>query len=254
MILDSHAHVDVVPALGWYDTAEKLIERMDEAGIAKAAISGYMNAPGPIPDGLKVIEDAVAAYPDRLIGYARMDPWFDEQCIALLDEAVLKRGFRGVKLHPAHYTVHPFGELTVNLVRRAGELGAPVLFHSGDEIMCLPYQIDRLALQCPDTVIILAHIGGFFSGEAALDVAERRANVFVDTSEIPLPDMVRKAVHRLGADKVLFGTDAPCCDIKLEIMKVKLAGLKPHEEQLVMCENYARLMDLPMEDETDGDR
>ena len=37
MILDSHAHVDVVPALGWYDTAEKLIERMDEAGIAKAA-------------------------------------------------------------------------------------------------------------------------------------------------------------------------------------------------------------------------
>jgi len=53
---------------------------------------------------------------------------------------------------------------------------------------------------------------------------------------------------------VLFGTDAPCCDIKLEIMKVELAGLTPSQEQLVMCENYARLMDLPLEGENDGDR
>jgi len=73
--LDSHAHVDVVPALNWYDSAEKLVARMDKAGIRMAAISGYLNAPGPNPEGLKGIADAVAQYPDRLIGYARLDPW-----------------------------------------------------------------------------------------------------------------------------------------------------------------------------------
>lgn len=52
MILESHAHVDVVPSLCWHDTAEKLVQRMDQAGVAKAAISGYMNAPGPNPDSL----------------------------------------------------------------------------------------------------------------------------------------------------------------------------------------------------------
>jgi len=247
MILDSHAHVDVVPALGWHDTAEKLVQRMDQAGVAKAAISGYMNAPGPNPDSLKMIGAAVEKYPDRLIGYARMDPWFDDACIRALEDAVAHLGIRGVKLHPAHYTLYPFGHLTVKLVKRAGELGLPVLFHCGDEIMCLPYQIDRLAAQCPDTTIILAHIGGFFSGEAALNVAARRPNVLVDTSEIPLPDMIRKAVDRLGAEKVLFGTDAPCCDIRLEIKKVKLAGLKPDQERLVMSENYAKLMAIPLE-------
>ena len=247
MILDSHAHVDVVPSLGWADTAEKLIQRMDQAGISKAAISGYLNAPGPNPESLNSIAQAVEKYPDRLIGYARMDPWFDDACIRTLEVGVRELGIRGVKLHPAHYTLYPYGPLTVKLARRAGELGLPILFHCGDEIMCLPYQIDRLAAQAPDTTIILAHIGGFFSGDAALRCAERRNNVYVDTSEIPFPDRVRQAVDRLGAEKVLFGSDAPCCDYRLEILKVKLAGLSNEQEDLLFFQNYARIMNLQME-------
>jgi len=244
---DSHAHVDVVPALNWYDTADKLVARMDAACVKIAAISGYLNTPGPNPDDLQVIADAVAKYPNRLIGYARLDPWYDDRCVEALNEAVKGWGCRGVKLHPAHYTLYPFGPETVKLARRAGELGLPILFHSGDEVMCLPYQIDRLAEQCPETTIILAHIGGFFSGEAALNVAERRANVLVDTSEIPFPWMVRKAVDRLGAEKVLWGTDAPCCDIGHEILKVELAGLTKTQEQMLFAENYARLMRIDLE-------
>jgi predicted TIM-barrel fold metal-dependent hydrolase len=220
---------------------------MDKAGVRMAAISSYLNAPGPNPDTLPTIARAVQEYPDRLIGYARLDPWFDDQCISALEDAVTNLGIRGVKLLPAHYTLYPYGPLTVKLVRRAGELGLPVLFHCGDEIMCLPYQIDRLAIQCPDTAIILAHIGGFFSGEAALNVADRRENVLVDTSEIPFPAMVRKAVDRLGAEKVLFGSDAPCCDINHEIMKVKLCKFTQEEEKLIFYENYAKLMGIPIE-------
>lgn len=246
--IDSHAHVDVVPALNWFDTAEKLVNRMDEAGVRMAAISGYLNVPGPNPQGLRAISDAVTKYPDRLIGYARLDPWFDDRCVDALNTAVKEWGCRGVKLHPAHYTLYPFGPETVKLARRAGELGLPILFHCGDEIMCLPYQIDRLASQCPETTIIMAHIGGFFSGEAALNVAERRTNVLVDTSEIPFPEMVHKAVNRLGAEKVLWGTDAPCCDIRHEIKKVELAGLTEKQQNLLFHENYARLMDIRLED------
>ncbi len=245
--IDSHAHVDVVPALNWYDTADKLVARMDEAGVKMAAISGYLNTPGPNPDDLKVIADAVAKYPNRLLGYARLDPWYDDRCVEALDAAVKDWGCRGVKLHPAHYTLYPYGPETVKLARRAGELGLPILFHSGDEVMCLPYQIDRLAEQCPETTIILAHIGGFFSSAAALNVAERRANVLVDTSEVPFPGMVREAVDRLGAEKVLWGTDAPCCDIGHEILKVELAGLTQAQQQMLFAENYARLMGIDME-------
>jgi hypothetical protein len=220
---------------------------MDQAGVAKAAISGYLNAPGPNPDSLTNIAKAVESYPDRLIGYARLDPWFDEDCIRTLENAVTQLGILGVKLHPAHYTLFPFGPSTVKLVRRAGELRLPVLLHCGDEVMCLPFQIDRMAEQCPETTIILAHIGGYFYGEAALRVAERRSNVLVDTSEMPFPYRICQAVDRLGAEKVLFGSDAPCCDIRLEIQKVKLAGLTAEQEGLVMYKNFAALMNISIE-------
>jgi predicted TIM-barrel fold metal-dependent hydrolase len=110
--------------------------------------------------------------------------------------------------------------------------------------MSPPYQTDLLAIQCPDTTVILAHIGGFFSGEAALTVAQQRANVLVDTSEVPFPDMLRKAVERLGAEKVLFGRDGPGIDIRLETMKVKLSS---QQEWLVMCDSFARLMGVSVE-------
>jgi len=246
MIIDSHAHVDVEPAYGMYDTPEKLIRKMDEAGIDIAAVSGYRNFPGHSPDGDKYVLEAINEFPDRLIGYTRINPWWGDAAIDVLEEAILHKGMRGLKLHPATYMLYPFDALTIELVNRAGELGAPVLIHSGDENMCLPYQIDPLAAQCPDTTIILAHIGGFFSHNAAIDVAERRTNVFVDTSEIPFPDHIRLAVDRLGAEKVLFGTDAPCCDMRLELKKVDLADLTPDDYQKVLYRNYASLMDIPI--------
>jgi predicted TIM-barrel fold metal-dependent hydrolase len=244
MILDSHAHVDVEPAYGMYDTAEKLVRRMDQAGVAKAAISGYRNTPGRSADAHAYIVQAVQQYPDRLVGYARIDPWYGDASIKAFEHAILELGLRGLKLHPATYMLYPFDELTVRLVRRAGELGVPVLFHSGDENMCLPFQLDRMIVQCPDTTVILAHLGGYFAFEAAMQVAERRANVLVDTSEMPFPDRVRRAVDRLGARKVLFGTDAPCCDIRLELQKIELAHLSPEESRWVLGENFARLMGI----------
>lgn len=243
MIIDSHAHVDVQPVYGVYDTAEKLVARMDEAGVDIAAISSCRNTPGPDPDAHRHIVDAVHRYPDRLIGYARIDPWYGDTSVKALEEA-LSRGLRGLKLHPATYMLYPYDDLTVRLVQRAGELGVPVLIHSGDENMCLPYQIEPLVARCPDTTIILAHIGGYFSHQAAIDVAERQPNAFLDTSEVPFPDHIREAVQRLGPEKVLFGTDAPCCDIGLELLKVRLAGLTDQEEECVLCRNYARLMDI----------
>ncbi len=249
MIIDSHTHIDIAPSLGWYDTAEKLIKMMDEAGVSIAAASGYYNHPGPNPESMKLIADAIQKYPDRIIGYIRLDPWFGDECIKQLEIAVEKYGFRGIKLHPAHYTLHPFSENTVNLAKRAGEYGIPMLFHSGDEMMCLPYQIGRLAEKVPETTIILAHTGGFFSNDAALEVAKRHKNIYVDTCEIPIPDIIKKSVEVLGPERVLFGTDAPCCDIKLEIRKVELAGLSQEEKELVFSRNYARLMNIPISDE-----
>jgi len=46
MIVDSHAHVDEVPALGWIDPPEALIAELDDAGIDRAVVMTYTDAVG----------------------------------------------------------------------------------------------------------------------------------------------------------------------------------------------------------------
>ena len=51
-------------------------------------------------------------------------------------------------------------------------------------------------------------------------------------------------VDELGAERVLFGTDAPFCDPMVEIKKVLLAGLTEEQLEYVMYKNAVRLMGL----------
>ncbi len=243
-IIDMHAHVDVCEPLNWYDTGDKLIKLMDEAGVEKAVVSAYLNLPGPDNTCADRLWKSIEPYAERFMMFVRMDPWFGDECIKFLENLCEKYPVRGVKLHPAHYTLHPYGKLTVDLCKRAGELGLPVLFHCGDEMMCLPLQIGELAKQCPDTTIILAHMGGFAHNRDAIEMAQTYSNIYIDTSEVPLVKEIRWFVDELGAERVLFGTDAPCCDPLVEIKKVMLAGLTEEELEYVMYKNAVRIMGL----------
>ena len=132
MIVDSHAHVDEVPALGWMDPASALIGLMDEAGVDRAVVMTYTEAPAVNPNALEYLAQQIAQSPGRLIGYVRVHPWYP-QALDLVDRAFGEFGMRGVKLHPVGNLSHPAAEVTLRVIRRAAEHHAPVLFHCGDE-------------------------------------------------------------------------------------------------------------------------
>ena len=243
-IIDMHAHIDVCEPLHWYDTGEKLASLMDEAGVDKAVVSAYLNMPGPDMTCLNRLYQSAKPFGNKFMIFLRLDPWFGEACIRFLEKAVKEYPIKGVKLHPAHYTLYPYGDLTVKLLRKAGDLGLPVLFHCGDEMMCLPLQIGEAAGMCPETTMILAHMGGYAHVKDAVRMAQKYKNIYIDTSEVPVVSSVRRVVKEVGADRVLFGSDAPCCDPMVEIEKVKLAGLSEEEEELVFYKNAVRLMGL----------
>jgi predicted TIM-barrel fold metal-dependent hydrolase len=241
MIIDSHTHVDEVPALGWIDPPEALLQLMDEAGIAKSVIMTYTDLPGVNPDALEYIAGVVARYPDRLIGYARLNPIYND-AVQLLETAIVRYGFKGLKLHPVTTLAHPADAETVRLVHKAAEYNAPTLFHCGDEPMTTPLAIAETVRKCPEATIILGHMGGYFHVEEAIEVAVRLPNVLLETSAMPYPARIKEAVERIGAQRVLFASDGPGCDPSIEVQKVKLAGLTPDEEALVFETNIRRLL------------
>jgi hypothetical protein len=242
VVIDAHLHVDDIPALGWKLEAEHCIRRLDEAGIDRGVVMTIVDAPEVNPNAIELIAEACAAFPDRLDAFARIHPWYGDESEALLERA-FELGFKGLKLHPVTTIAHPAGEDTLRLIRRAAAHHAPTLFHCGDEPLTTPLAVARAAAACPEATIILGHMGGYFHVAEAIDAAERHPNLVLETSAMPYPYRVREAVERLGPERILYASDGPACSPRIEVEKVRLAGLDPEAERLVLGENAQRLLD-----------
>jgi predicted TIM-barrel fold metal-dependent hydrolase len=244
VIIDSHTHVDESHAFGWFDPPEAIVGLLDEAEIGRAIIMTYRDAPGPEEGALEYVATAVQQYPDRLIGYARMNPHYGDRALALFDRAIREYGMRGLKLHPVSHVLHPASELTLQLIRHAASLGVPTLFHCGDEEFTLPLQIAEAARLVPEATIILGHMGGYFHVRDAIRAARRHPNLVLETSAMPYPGMIKEAVDILGPERVLFASDGPGCDPAIEVEKVRMAGLTPKQETLLFSGNIERILGL----------
>jgi predicted TIM-barrel fold metal-dependent hydrolase len=95
----------------------------------------------------------------------------------------------------------------------------------------------------PEATIILGHMGGYFHVDEAIDVATRLPNLYLETSAMPYPAQIRRAIDVLGAERVLFASDGPGCLPKLEVHKVRLAGLSASEAERVLSANILELLE-----------
>lgn len=244
MIIDMHMHIEDAEALGWKMSAADCVRAMDEAGVDKAVVMTLTDLPGLNPRGLELIAEACQGHPDRLYGFVRLNPAHLHQAKQLLATAITELGFKGLKLHPVSSLQHPGGAATIDLIQQAGELGVPTLFHCGDEPMSTPLSIAPAAAACPDSVIVLGHMGGYFHVEEAIDVAEQYPNIILETSAMPYPEKIRLAVNRIGAERVVFGSDGPVSSPVLERQKIVIAELGDEATRLVMGGNAQLLLGL----------
>ena len=242
MIIDTHLHVDSIPGLGWKLDPEECFQRMDEAGIDRGVIMTIVDAPEVNPGAVKLIADAMADSGGRLDAFARVHPWYGDRSVAILEEA-FSLGFKGLKLHPVSTIAHPAGEDTLRLIRVAAKHNAPTLFHCGDEPLATPLSCARAAAAVPEATIILGHMGGYAHNEEAIAVAEEHPNIVLETSAMPYPAIVREAVERLGAERVLYASDGPSCSPRIEVEKIRLAGLDPESERKVFADNALRMLE-----------
>lgn len=242
MIIDAHAHLDEVDAFGWKDTPSKLLGLMDEAGIDKAVVTTYADEPGP-EDGVERLKEYVAEHPDRFIGFPRMDPRYGDEALETFERAITDADMRGLKLHPVSNLSNPFADFTVEMMDRAADLDVPVLIHSGDRIMCLPRQIGEAADRT-DATIIMGHIGGFFNANEAIEVAAEHENIVLETSAFPYPRVIQEAVDRLGAERVIYGSDQPAANPHVELEKIRVLDLTDRQRELILYENTAQLLGL----------
>jgi len=215
-------------------TGDKLVEKMDEAGIDKAIILPLDFWLGcPESEGISIEEknaiyaSAVGRHKGRLLTHIGVDPR-RKNALQLMKTGVEEYGAVGLKLHPtAGY--YPDDPVCAPLYRQALEYDIPVLIHSGNEPAPLrikfsqPKYIDTVAAEFPELKIIIAHAGHGWWQEA-IDLASVKPNVYVDFAGWQMEYMngadyflhpLRFAIDTLGPWRVLFGTDGSMLDLIL---------------------------------------
>src|SRR5262249_48498634 len=182
------------------------------------------------------IADLVAKYPDRFIGFAKHDPETEAGKIrGMLIHEVREMGLKGLKLHKLP---------TREVLDTVAELKIPVLFHP-------PKVSDfhQIASLYPDVSFIMAHLGSFSSANyaehlAAIDAAKRYPNVYLETSSVVFFEYLELAARALPPEKILFGSDGPLVDSRVELFKIRLLKLPKEHEAKVLSGNILRLLHM----------
>lgn len=231
-ITDAHMHVGDFPMFG---------VKLDESGLADYLAANDIDA-GMVfhQDNAmvrRVIRDIPAAY--GLHWSNPKVPGTADELRDYLDDPK----FRGVKLHPLMDGFHPNDPIVWPIIELLIERDLPALIHCGHPIFSLPWSIEELIIQFPEAKIILGHMGhgNVVYIDASIGVAQRHPNVWLETSGMPMSVKILEAVNKVGSDRVLYGSDGPWHEPKVEQLKVQLAGLEPEDLENVMHRSSQRL-------------
>lgn len=242
MVVDAHAHIGQTPYAR--QAVEDVLATMDQNEVDRTVLCA-MGAHLVVHnrEGNDFIADAIAAHPDRLIGFASVNPWYGAAALEELERATVGRGLAGLKLHPPMQGFEADDDVVLPVLEKAIELGLPIYIHSGTPVASLPLQVLELATRYPDGKFILGHMGGAdFYVDVPLSFG-RVANVWVETSLTCHAGYVAEAVARLGAERVLFGSDSPTSAVATELCKIRVLNLPHDETRRVLGENMRALLE-----------
>jgi len=216
---------------------QRILTRMDAAGVDMAMVCSLAQR---IENDFLI--DMVAAHPDRFIGFGQVMPQADDALAEI--ERFAAAGLKGLKLHPSLHGYHVADHGLLDPVfDKCAELGLPVLINALDDSFCAPLAIEEIAKDHPDVPTIIAHMGAVWNVPEAIIVAERQPHVFLETSATLMSD-VKRAYSRLGAEKILLGSEWPGSDFDLERFKIAKAIPDEADRALVEGGNFAKILGI----------
>ena len=242
-VFDVHGHIGRWERKYYRDgTAEEMVERMDQVGMARCAVSD-IQAMGPdYRAGNTRVGEAVAAFPDRLVGYAVYNPNYETEMADEMARGFEELGCRGIKFHCGlHETSTEDPRYRLGF-RTAQERGCPILCHAYQGPS--PDFLMRTLADCPDAKFIYAHIGGG-SPEGIkpfVEVAHARANMFFDLGvSTMLRGTLAWLIEQVPPTQIVYGSDHPLNEFTFQLGRVLYAGIPDALKRIILWDNAARV-------------
>jgi len=165
------------------------------------------------------IADYVKRFPQKLIGFAGIDPT-ERSAIEEIHSARNTLRLRGITISPANQDFHPADTRAMRVYAKAEQLGMPIIVHPGGQAtepgkleFARPCLLDEVARAFPKLRLVIAQLGWPWIDET-ICLLGKHANVFADISGLLGRSWqaynILVNVHQYGViDKLLFGSDFP---------------------------------------------
>lgn len=247
--MDAHAHLRLGPG-----EVERLLAMMDRCGIeSTVVIAGGTITPELLSihytrgGTLDVDVDNAGVLAACQRSHGRLLPfYFANPLRGAAPYIEAAADFHGLKLAPIVHGV-PFSDPRVrDLVAAAAEFQHPTYLH------CLPHagfgvsDVIDLAKAIPDAQIILGHGGLGHADFHGISLIAKQPNIYFETSG-SFSASTRFAWQTLGADRVLFGSEYPLQDPRVELTKMEALELPADDYRRIMGDNMRGLLALGQE-------
>jgi len=213
----------------------------------------------PIPNDH--LAGIVHQHPDKLIGFAGVDPRKGTSAVREVERSINELGLKGVCLAPFQFHARPSDRLYYPIYAKCVELNVPVWINTGIHwaIDCpieiqRPIYLDEVAIDFPELKIIAGH-GGWPWINEMVAIAWKHRNIYIETSatrpkHIGTPDSGWETLIYFGnrtiQDKVVFGSEwtvlgMPIADV---IAEVRALPLREEVKEKWLYHNAASLLDI----------
>jgi predicted TIM-barrel fold metal-dependent hydrolase len=167
---------------------------------------------------------AVAKYPDKLVGFAYVDPRRAD-CMELLRHGVEDLGLKGVKFGPIYNGVALSDPLLEPVYEYCQRNNIPLTMHMGTTFarnapvdMGRAIHVEPIALKYPELTMVLAHMGHPWYSDC-IAVSRKQPNVYCEVSALfyrpwQYYNILIEAQEYKITDKIFFGTDFPFSKVR----------------------------------------
>jgi len=259
--IDMHGHVGMLPNPSPIETrlfnvtVEEILDRARSCNITLTCASD-LGAFRPHEGPTDVIAanrraQRAAEEHDGLRFYAVLNPK-ESACWDQVEDLLDHPRCAGVKLHPRwnHWNLDDCGERVFAFLNERGSL---VSTHTGNP-RCEPERFIPFANKYPDVKLILAHLGhdevdDTLDRQIKAIEASTQGNVWVDTSSSRsiTSGLIEHAVQRIGAERIVFGTDTPLYFSPVQKARIAYARISGEAKRKIFRDNARSLLGLPQE-------
>ena len=250
MIFDCDTHMSPYRNHDKAIDAAGLDSLLGSAGIDKALVWLMPQGVSDVSESNEYIYENAKKYPRFLpFGWANVREGVDK---AILDakKCVIDYGFKGVKLNGAQNDYPIDCEEAMKVCEAISQSGGIIAFHIGADSPdnTSAFRAANVAKAFPKTYVLMSHMGGAGEPDRAQEVietAKQCPNMMLIGSSIDI-SRVKLAVDELGADRVMFGTDAPFRDAVSSLADYRdmFKQLSDSDKDLILYKNAYRIFGL----------